>query len=401
MAILIAERAAPAAFKRGWSCGKRSGAATADGDYFPPRPQGALCSAKQNSRRPPSSAALRPLRGARRLLLAASTPTKAAKGAANPAMSNTMTVHSDDFRSASSLSTSPTGRVLTELQLYGFRPCEGEPDPRQLPEAQSIAGAVADIFDALVSTLSDTRLEPDIEDLLWSTVNIFHRAVLRTERALDDNEAAQKRSQKEQDGSEIRSVELERLIAEGVTLIERRDSMELFRDEAADLFERHTGSTWRLRSGSKVNHRALTSAMIDSRDFIAAKRRADTDALLPPGPKIAFTGGLDFNDHRAIWDRLDKALTKHSNMVLLHGGSPKGAERIAACWAENRKVPQIVFKPDWKRHAKAAPFKRNDHMLATLPIGVIVFPGSGISANLADKARMLGIPVWKFIDGGA
>jgi hypothetical protein len=33
-----------------------------------------------------------------------------------------------------------------------------------------------------------------------------------------------------------------------------------------------------------------------------------------------------------------------------------------------------------------------------LPIGVIVFPGSGISANLADKARKLGIPVWKFGD---
>ena len=39
-----------------------------------------------------------------------------------------------------------------------------------------IAGAVADIFDALVATLSDTRLEPDLEDLLWSTVNLFHRA---------------------------------------------------------------------------------------------------------------------------------------------------------------------------------------------------------------------------------
>ena len=326
---------------------------------------------------------------------------KAAKGAANPAKSNTMTVHSDDLRSASSLETSPTGRVLTELQLYGFRPFEGEPDPRQLPEAQFIAGAVADMFDALVSTLSDTRLEPDLEELLWSTVNLVHRAVQRTERLLDDNEVAQKRSQKEQDGSEIRSVELERLIAEGVTLIERRDSMELFRDEAADQFERHTGSAWRPRSGSRVNHRALTSAMIDSRDFIAAKRRADSDALLPPGPKIAFTGGLDFNDHRAIWDRLDKAVAKHPDMALLHGGSPKGAERIAACWAENRAVPQIIFKPDWKRHAKAAPFKRNDNMLATLPIGVIVFPGSGISANLADKSRMLGIPVWKFIDGGA
>jgi hypothetical protein len=31
-----------------------------------------------------------------------------------------------------------------------------------------------------------------------------------------------------------------------------------------------------------------------------------------------------------------------------------------------------------------------------LPIGVVAFPGSGISANLADKAKKLGIPVWKF-----
>jgi hypothetical protein len=63
-------------------------------------------------------------------------------------------------------------------------------------------------------------------------------------------------------------------------------------------------------------------------------------------------------------------------------------------------VPQIAFKPDWARHTKAAPFKRNDAMLEALPIGVIVFPGSGISANLADKARKLGIPVWRY-DGGA
>jgi hypothetical protein len=82
-------------------------------------------------------------------------------------------------------------------------------------------------------------------------------------------------------------------------------------------------------------------------------------------------------------------------MVLLHGASPKGAERIAAC-THSRKVPQIAFKPNWSRHVKGAPFKRNDQILDVLPIGVIVFPGSGISANLADKARKLGIPVWTF-----
>jgi hypothetical protein len=67
--------------------------------------------------------------------------------------------------------------------------------------------AVADIFDAFIASLSETRLEPDLEDLLWSTVNLFHRADERIERELDDNEQAQKRSQRDQDGSEIRSVE--------------------------------------------------------------------------------------------------------------------------------------------------------------------------------------------------
>ena len=39
--------------------------------------------------------------------------------------------------------------------------------------------------------------------------DLFHRANERIERELDDNEQAQRRSQRDQDGSEIRSVELE------------------------------------------------------------------------------------------------------------------------------------------------------------------------------------------------
>ncbi|MGR3315816.1 MAG: SLOG family protein, partial [Roseovarius indicus] len=74
---------------------------------------------------------------------------------------------------------------------------------------------------------------------------------------------------------------------------------------------------------------------------------------------------------------------------------------IAATWANNRKVPQVAFKPDWTKHAKAAPFKRNDRMLDTMPIGVIVFPGTGIQENLADKARKMGIPVYRLAKGSA
>ncbi|ESZ67701.1 hypothetical protein X727_23900 [Mesorhizobium sp. L103C119B0] len=288
----------------------------------------------------------------------------------------------------------PTDHILTELQLYGWRPFADEPDPRPLPGGDHVAGAVADIFDALIATLADTRLEPDLDDLLWSVTNVFHRAVQRIERQLDDNEQAQRRLQREQDGSEIKAVELENLTAQGQTMIERRDAFELMRDQAADHYDQYTGSAWRPRTGSIVNHHHLTAAMIDSRDFLAARRRAETEIMLPAGPKIAFSGG-DTADHELIWAKLDQIRAKHPDMVLMHGGSPKGAERTAARWADHRKVPQVAFKPDWSKHAKAAPFKRNDQMLAVLPIGVIIFPGTGIQENLADKARKLGIPVYR------
>ena len=88
-----------------------------------------------------------------------------------------MTTDRDETEFSALHTSPPTDHVLTELQLYGHRPFQDEPDPRPLPEANVIAGAAADIFDALIATLRDTRLEPDLEDLLWSAVNLFHRAL--------------------------------------------------------------------------------------------------------------------------------------------------------------------------------------------------------------------------------
>ena len=292
--------------------------------------------------------------------------------------------------------SSPTEHALNELELHGYRHDGHGPDPRLVPEDNVITGAVSDIFDALIATMVDTALDGELDDLLWSTVNMFHRAADRLERKLDDNEQAQKRGQREQDGSEIKAVELERLIETGQGLIERRDSLEVFRDNAAEHYLRTIGSPWSPRTGSQVNHRALTSAMIDSRDFISERRRANREVLLPAGPKVAVSGGADYNDHKLIWDKLDQVHAKHPDMVLMHGKSPKGAEKIAARWADHRNVTQIGFAPDWTKHGRAAPFKRNDQMLDVLPIGVMVFPGTGIQENLADKAKKLGIPVWRF-----
>ena len=165
------------------------------------------------------------------------------------------------------------------------------------------------------------------------------------------------------------------------------------RDAAAEQYRSETGDTWRPRHGSHASQTGrLTSAAIDARDFIRARKDRATMAHLPQGTLVAIAGGKDVADPAAVIRMLDKTRAKHADMVLVHGGGP-GVEKIAASWAERNGVDQVVCKPDWDRHGRAAPFRRNDELLNLLPKGVIAFPGSGITENLVDKARSLGIPV--------
>jgi len=84
-----------------------------------------------------------------------------------------------------------------------------------------------------------------------------------------------------------------------------RNSFEFTRDYAGDFFVARTGSTWRSSTGSKVSHSHMTATMIDSRDFLSARHRAETEVPIPAGNKVAFAGGIDFNDHERIWAKLD------------------------------------------------------------------------------------------------
>lgn len=301
-----------------------------------------------------------------------------------------MSYHSASRRSGYP-SVTATARVAENLALYGHTPNADEPEYRPMPEPEELSGVVACLFSAITGPFSDTALEPDIDDMLWSLVNTLHHKVERQSRALDDNEAQQRASIEEQDGSEVRSVELERLTEKGRAMMERRNAFEHMRDAAAQAYEDATGSVWRPRSGSMVNRKAQTAAMIDSRDYINAKRYAETNVLIPSGTKVAIAGGVGFQDYKAVYAALDEALGRHPDMVLFHGGAKTGVDHIAVTWARNKSVKAVAFEPDWNRHNKSAPFKRNDAMLAALPKELIVFPGNGITDNLADKAKGQGI----------
>ncbi len=289
-----------------------------------------------------------------------------------------------------------TAMVCEQAALFGATPGPDEFDNRPVwGEAESTA-AVLKAFHLLAEAAPDgTQLADERRNLLWGFVNTLDAQTQRLDRAADKLIPGIRELQREQDGSEIRSRELELTTDRAQNLSDRRDAFEQLRDAAAEAYRVETGEVWRPRRGSHVSQTGkLTSAVIEARDFQRAKKDRENTAHLPQGTLVAVAGGKEANDAGKIIAHLDKVKAKYADVVLVHGGGP-GAEKIAAGWAERNGVHQIVCKPDWDAHGRAAPFRRNDELLSLLPRGVVAFPGSGITDNLVDKARSLGIPVQK------
>ena len=294
-----------------------------------------------------------------------------------------------------SATASSTATVCESMALFGSAPERGELDSRVVWDEDDATQALSEAIRVIVDgvTVDGTQMADEREPLMWGLTNMLHSQVQRLDRAVDRITPEMKDLETAQDGSEVKAHELETLTDRAQSLGDRRDAFEKMRDLAADAYRAETGDTWRPRHGSHTSRTGtLTSAAIDARDFRRARKDRETQAHLPDGTLVAITGGKTVTDAGAIWATLDRTRAKYANMVLVHGGGP-GVEKIAASWAEARGVDQIVCRPDWNAHGKAAPFRRNDDLLNLLPKGVIAFPGSGITGNMIDKAKRLGIPV--------
>ncbi len=300
-----------------------------------------------------------------------------------------------DIDTIETAAQSATAAICENAQLFGAAPERDEFDTRELWDRDDALDAVAESFRILAQGVAPDgfQLADERESLLWGFVNMLDSQVRRLDRAADKLMPELRDLQRAQDGTEIKSRELELTTARAQNLTDRRDAFEIMRDATAEQYRSETGDTWRPRRGSHASQTGkLTSAAIDARDFQRARKDRETTAHLPQGTLVAIAGGKDVQDPAAVIARLDQTRAKYADIVLVHGGGP-GVERIAARWAERNGVDQVVCKPDWDRHGRAAPFRRNDELLNLLPKGVIAFPGSGITENLVDRARQLGIPV--------
>ena len=121
---------------------------------------------------------------------------------------------------------------------------------------------------------------------------------------------------------------------------------------------------------------------------------------MPEGTAVLFAGGrLSFaTDDEAnllatnVWNTLDKVREHVADMVLVHGGDGKGVDRLAASWAERRKVPQVAFGLD-RRLGQRAGFRRNEQMLSLNPRCLVAFAGNGVLERLVIQAKEKGVAV--------
>lgn len=114
--------------------------------------------------------------------------------------------------------------------------------------------------------------------------------------------------------------------------------------------------------------------------------------------RILVCGGRDFTDRDAVALALKNFKPERATEVgwhiIIHGGCPTGADKLADEWADTFGVRKRVYLADWQKHGKAAGPLRNARMLAEgKPDLVIAFPGGRGTADMVRKAEAAGVPV--------
>ncbi|MCZ8032838.1 MAG: SLOG family protein [Rubrivivax sp.] len=283
------------------------------------------------------------------------------------------------------------------IELFGLTETANDlpiPDDETLAEQ-----SVREAFEALFAPLSGTGLAVEVEPLAHGFATLLHRRREAIDDAMTKQTDALRALIRANDGSEISDTEISATQTRAERLRDIRDALAVMAESAARCYEIETGRAYIPPSGGRTNAPAhLTGAIFEARQWLEDHERQQAAQFQMDGTPLALAGDRDWTDHRKVWETLDAIQTRFresfaTSLILYHKGDKWGADAIAAAWAKSRKVPQVIFAPNWRAFGKSAGFKAIDQMLDTpRPLGgVVIFGTSGVALNLATKAEARGI----------
>lgn len=132
--------------------------------------------------------------------------------------------------------------------------------------------------------------------------------------------------------------------------------------------------------------------------------------------RVLVTGSRNWDDRPAVWMELDRLFFLHySNIVVVHGACPKGADWHARQWCRMMKRvmgrdPEEAHPADWETYGKGAGFRRDGEMVALGAQVCLAFiapcdkedcpdrgeHGSHGASHTADLAEEAGLEVVRF-----
>lgn len=114
--------------------------------------------------------------------------------------------------------------------------------------------------------------------------------------------------------------------------------------------------------------------------------------------RVLVCGGRDFEDHELMFGILNGILSDQwgRGLTIIHGGA-KGADRLAASWAEYKGLDIEEYTAEWNVYGRSAGYIRNAKMLEEgEPDLVVAFEGGRGTASMIKLAKEAGVPVEEY-----
>lgn len=114
-------------------------------------------------------------------------------------------------------------------------------------------------------------------------------------------------------------------------------------------------------------------------------------ALVPVGyRRVVVCGGRNFDDRELLWCALGEVRAG----VVIQGGCPTGADRMAKQWAAFYRRECVQVDADWTAHGRAAGPMRNRRMARDHKAALVVASAGGAgTASMVREAEAVKLHV--------